>query len=64
MCNPKGQTRVWFMYCFGPKKEHYILPNKILEIGCSLQGKNWVEKRGAAELFKTDFEVSGYRMER
>ena len=52
------------MYYFGPKKEHYILPNKILEIGCSLQGKDWVEKRGAAELFKTDFEVSGYRMKR
>ena len=24
--------------------------------------EKWVEKRGAAENFKTDFEVSGYRM--
>ena len=24
--------------------------------------EKWVEKRGVAELLKTDFEVSGYRM--
>ena len=27
-----------------------------------LETKKWVEKRGAAKFFKTDFEVSGYQM--
>ena len=39
MCNPTGQTRVWFMYCFGPKKEYYILPNKTWKSGVVYKGE-------------------------
>ena len=62
MCNPKGQTRVWLMYFFGTKKEYYILPNKTSGNRMQSPREKLVEKRGAAEFFKTDFEVSGYRM--
>ena len=40
----------------------YYIKNDTQSFIRYLETKKWVEKRGTAKFFKTDFEVSGYQM--